>query len=746
MSSGICRSAARAARTLLLTSTKQSSRAFSEGRAAAAAAAVSLRGKASSLATYGRVDSGNASKNWISGLLALPAAAYMLTEQEAHAAEFERTFIAIKPDGVQRGLIAEIISRFERKGFKLVAIKVVVPSKEFAQKHYHDLKERPFFNGLCDFLSSGPVIAMVWEGEGVIKYGRKLIGATDPQKSEPGTIRGDLAVEVGRNIIHGSDGPETAKDEINLWFKPDELGSFNESSLPANGEVLVSSELLDEELLNWVSAAEDAAQVLDRITERTDRTSGVVSCSDCCLIISAAIDRGNADLALSVFSAMRSSFDSSDGGWKGHSVERWKWSRPDVNTYILLVQGLASSLRVSDALRVINSVCRVRVSPSEEVPFGKVVRCPTCMVALAVSQPQDGIQIASCSKCRYQYELVSGTICNIESEEISMDVPAWKRGLRFLQIVKQNIPAAVHSIVVETPSGMARTHRFATETVDLPAQEGERVTIALAAPTTVYREVGPLKFSPKVPNFFPGEPMCLTNHTDGRESPLLRAPAKDKGTSLMSPSVLFPLLAVLASGDAASGIIDPNLPQLILIAAASSLALGATMNSLVFPQLSKLPLRLVDVLAIKQQLLSQYDVLQSRIRQLKQAAENEVWMLARMCQLENKIFAIGEPSYRARRSRVKRVREGLQSSLKKRIELIESYARISSMIEIEVEMDSDVLAAEAVTNVENIAQQIQQIMEIENLEEKWRLQAAANDEAERLLSTEPASAEQVVDR
>ncbi|KAL0447757.1 UNVERIFIED_CONTAM: Nucleoside diphosphate kinase, chloroplastic [Sesamum latifolium] len=193
------------------------------GGRAAAAAAVSCRGRVSSLASYGVSESG---KGWISGVLALPAAAFMLQEQEAHAAEMERTFIAIKPDGVQRGLISEIISRFEQKGFKLVAIKVVVPSKDFAKKHYHDLKERPFFNGLCDFLSSGPVIAMVWEGEGVIRYGRKLIGATDPQKSEPGTIRGDLAVQVGRNIIHGSDGPETAKDEIKLWFKPDELVNY----------------------------------------------------------------------------------------------------------------------------------------------------------------------------------------------------------------------------------------------------------------------------------------------------------------------------------------------------------------------------------------------------------------------------------------------------------------------------------------------------------------------------------------
>ncbi|KAK4349696.1 hypothetical protein RND71_032451 [Anisodus tanguticus] len=227
MNSQICRSATRATKSLFFSVySKQSSRAFSWGRAAAAAATVSLIGVVPSLASYGRTESRNLSTSCISGILALPAAAYMIQEQEAHAAEMERTFIAIKPDGVQRGLISEILSRFERKGFKLVAIKIVVPSKDFAGKHYHDLKERPFFSGLCDFLSSGPVVAMVWEGEGVIRYGRKLIGATDPQKSVPGTIRGDLAVLVGRNIIHGSDGPETAKDEIKLWFKQEELVKY----------------------------------------------------------------------------------------------------------------------------------------------------------------------------------------------------------------------------------------------------------------------------------------------------------------------------------------------------------------------------------------------------------------------------------------------------------------------------------------------------------------------------------------
>lgn len=140
---------------------------------------------------------------------------------------------------------------------------------------------------------------------------------------------------------------------------------------------------------------------------------------------------------------------------------------------------------------------------------------------------------------------------------------------------------------------MARTHRFATETVDLPAQEGERVTVASAAPSNVYREVGPFKFSPKAPNFYPGEPMSLTNHKDGRESPLLRAPTKDGNSSFLNPFSIIPLMAVLAVGDAATGIIDPSLPQFLSVAAAASLAVGATLNILVLPQLNQVSLQLL---------------------------------------------------------------------------------------------------------------------------------------------------------
>ncbi|XP_047340808.1 uncharacterized protein LOC124944563 isoform X2 [Impatiens glandulifera] len=432
--------------------------------------------------------------------------------------------------------------------------------------------------------------------------------------------------------------------------------------------------VLDEDILNCVSAAKDACEALDIIAEKSNRGGGVVSNSDCCSIIMSAFDRSNVELTLSIFAAMRSSFSTGDAEMNS-SLQRWRWSRPGVRFYTLLVLGLAASLRVSDAVKIIFTVSRVGVSPGEEVPFGKIVRCPTCMIAVAVAQPQHGIQAISCSKCRYQYELVSGNIISIESEEVSMDIPAWRRGLRFLQIKKQSLPAAVHSIVVQTPSGAARTHRFATETVELPAREGERVTIAVAAPSSIYREVGPLKISPKSPKLYPGEPMSLMNHNDGRESLLLRAPSKDKGSSLLNPSIIVPLLAVMATGDAATSLIDPSLPQLISVAAISSIAVGATLNSFILPQLAMLPQKAADAIAIKQQLLAQYDQLQSRIQELKTAAENEIWMLARMCQLENKIHAVGEPSYRARQSRIKRVREGLENSLEKRIELIDSYAR-----------------------------------------------------------------------
>ncbi len=139
----------------------------------------------------------------------------------------ERTFIAIKPDGVQRQLVGPIIQRFEGRGFQLVGLKQITVSQELAETHYAEHKERPFFKGLVEFITSGPVIAMVWEGKGVVAAARKMIGKTNPLESEPGTIRGDFGIDIGRNIIHGSDAPETAEREIALWFNEAELCSWS---------------------------------------------------------------------------------------------------------------------------------------------------------------------------------------------------------------------------------------------------------------------------------------------------------------------------------------------------------------------------------------------------------------------------------------------------------------------------------------------------------------------------------------
>lgn len=143
----------------------------------------------------------------------------------------ERTFIAIKPDGVQRGHVGEIITRFERKGFKLVGMKFMQVDKQTAETHYGEHKGKPFFDGLVSFITSSPIVAMVWEGNNVVASARTMMGATNPKESAPGTIRGDFAVDLGRNVIHGSDSPASAEREIGIFFKAEELaGCWNRAN------------------------------------------------------------------------------------------------------------------------------------------------------------------------------------------------------------------------------------------------------------------------------------------------------------------------------------------------------------------------------------------------------------------------------------------------------------------------------------------------------------------------------------
>lgn len=135
----------------------------------------------------------------------------------------ERTFAMIKPDGVARGLTPEILARIQRKGYRIVGLKQFVISRELAENHYGEHKERPFFGELVDFITSGPVVAIALEGENAISGWRAMMGATNPANAAPGTIRADFATTTGENVTHGSDSPESAERELGLFFKPEEL-------------------------------------------------------------------------------------------------------------------------------------------------------------------------------------------------------------------------------------------------------------------------------------------------------------------------------------------------------------------------------------------------------------------------------------------------------------------------------------------------------------------------------------------
>ncbi|XP_044513076.1 nucleoside diphosphate kinase, mitochondrial isoform X2 [Gracilinanus agilis] len=139
----------------------------------------------------------------------------------------ERTLIAVKPDGVQRRLVGDVIRRFERRGFKLVGMKLLQAPEKVLAEHYHDLKKKPFYPNLIKYMSSGPVVAMVWEGYNVVRTSRAMVGDTDSADAAPGTIRGDFSVHISRNVVHASDSVEVAQREISLWFHSSELVDWN---------------------------------------------------------------------------------------------------------------------------------------------------------------------------------------------------------------------------------------------------------------------------------------------------------------------------------------------------------------------------------------------------------------------------------------------------------------------------------------------------------------------------------------
>ena len=144
----------------------------------------------------------------------------------------ERTLVLVKPDGVQRGMVGEVISRLERRGIKLVAMKMMQVDEALAHRHYGEHEGKPFFQGLVDFITSSPLVAMVWEADDAVEIVRGTMGQTNPKNAAPGTIRGDLGVNIGRNLVHGSDSPESAQREVALFFEEEEILDYGRNNDP----------------------------------------------------------------------------------------------------------------------------------------------------------------------------------------------------------------------------------------------------------------------------------------------------------------------------------------------------------------------------------------------------------------------------------------------------------------------------------------------------------------------------------
>jgi nucleoside-diphosphate kinase len=142
----------------------------------------------------------------------------------------ERTFAMVKPDGVQRGLVGEVVRRYEQRGLKVVGLKLMRVSRQLAEEHYAEHKGKPFYAGLVDYITSGPVVALALEGKDAVKVVRDINGATNPANAAPGTLRGDFAVDIGRNVVHGSDAPATAQRELKLYFQDGDLVSWERAS------------------------------------------------------------------------------------------------------------------------------------------------------------------------------------------------------------------------------------------------------------------------------------------------------------------------------------------------------------------------------------------------------------------------------------------------------------------------------------------------------------------------------------
>ena len=479
-------------------------------------------------------------------------------------------------------------------------------------------------------------------------------------------------------------------------------------------------------------------------------------------LLRAAVGKGNVQLVRSVLAAMRRALaEGAPAGPGGAEAPAGAWPPITNGVQKAVIGELACQLLVSDAVEALLGVKSGGVPDGGEVPFGDIVVCPLDSEPLAVVQPQQRpVQTASCAECRYGYRLVTGAVSKIESESLDASegpLEALSTSLSTLNITQGRWGGELalrHAFVVTGSDGQDRAFDACTPSDEVPARVGDRVTVVCAVPDraadgredTVQGRV----LAARAPGRLPNEPMTLQNHTTGRRHGLLRPPTDFERftTTALAASVLLVPLA----GAAGSLLSDVKIDVAMLGESAAALAAGAAAGNLVVrPRLRQIGNESeMDFVAANQSLLKQYTELQDTIRSLERAGEEEVKSIARLQQLENKMRSVSSPgaapaerrqeeppppspSYNARLERVVGVRADVAARLESIIELVSSYGRICSMIEIEVEMSTGVSGAgAAVRSFTNSVDE--ELLQLRQKQEEVVAQSQASEDVERIFS------------
>lgn len=480
----------------------------------------------------------------------------------------------------------------------------------------------------------------------------------------------------------------------------------------------------------------------------------------CLEILTSCVSSGNHELLSSILSSMLARNDSS--AWGSSDTDsvgssQFEWPRVTVRMSTEIVKALCRNLDTKFAQEVL-SILRYRgVQSSEEIHFGYVVDCADGSGRpLALMQPHEGSKIVSDSFSKYEYEIFSGKVIKSDSESLVASLSWLKQvGSKLGKIST----AAMHTLTVESPTGQQRTFKFGTYLASSPAKVGDKISV-VCAPEQGKSLRQDIRYSgilsPSPPGKRPGEALSITNHTIG-DSVLLNRPSQ-ADNSLINGWLLIAFV-VLASADAASSLFDPSLPLLIAGAVGSSTIVSSVGAKVVLPNLKKLPEASLGIQETRQRLLQEHVRLTANVKQLLQETSSDVRTLARLWQLLNKMGSIdNKNAYVSRIERVVNAKDATEERLSARISMMNEYTKVLSMIEIEVEMETEIPVAEyqgmsilsqflhqnglifmLLPPFVDIQRELSRLSDIEELQAEWRAKVEAQDEVEKILRSYPST-------